>query len=71
MTKPSFSKLTSDKYKIKPVTMKTIFLPFLGSILMSLTTGQVPVRAPALATLDSRDCQCEGTTYLAEDATVQ
>ena len=53
------------------MTMKTILLPFLVAILVSRTSGQVPVRAPAPVTLESCDCQCEGTTYLAEDDTVQ
>jgi hypothetical protein len=54
-------------------TIKSILLPLIASVLVATTMSKnlVTPRAPAEVTYDDCDCQCDGTTYLDENHTVQ
>ena len=53
------------------VNMNRMLIPLIAAcVLVSMTMGNL-VRAPAPTTSDDCGCQCDGTTFLDEDHTVQ
>ena len=52
------------------LNMNRTILPLIGAALVATTMGNL-VRAPAPTTSADCGCQCDGTTYLDEDHTVQ
>ena len=51
--------------------MKTAVLTILACTLVNLSMSSLVTRAPAPTTSDNCGCQCDGTTYLDEEHTVQ
>ena len=51
--------------------MKTTIMIILACTLVNLSMSSLVTRAPAPTTPDNCGCQCDGTTYLDEELTVQ
>ena len=69
---PSSTYLTKICHHLKMTTMKSILLPILAAVLVATTMSKdLGVRAPAPVTSDNCNCQCDGTTYLDENDTIQ
>ena len=50
---------------------KALVLPLIAACVLVASTMGILVRAPATTTPEDCGCQCDGTTYLDEDHTVQ
>ena len=66
-----FSHIHHSSLTFQTINMKTTIMIILACALVNLSMSSLVTRAPAPTTPDNCGCQCDGTTYLDEEHTVQ